>query len=232
MVGTSFGRAALRGGSRAATRRGRLVIADDPSLVRAVDAAFVSQKQAEATGPVPGYWQARPISWWKCSRPATLTRSCTRRRWHGFRQARAWSSSPSQRAGASLEPPADPAAARSNCAERAPSRCATARCAERLEELSEALATPICQPVLGVLASDASVSPRGSPLTAGLRRGLELRLQPLQRRDPRLERRVRGEQVGHRLLGLRREDVEGRELAGRGAQVPLRDLLHVAADLH
>src|SRR5436305_12682580 len=69
-------------------------------------------------------------------------------------------------------------------------------------------------------------------LTAGLRRALKLRLQPLQRRDPRFERRVGGELVGPRLLGLRRKDVEGRELAGRGAQVPLRDLVHVAADLH
>jgi hypothetical protein len=34
---------------------------------------------------------------------------------------------------------------------------------ERFEELSEALATPVCQLVLRFLASNASVSPRGSP---------------------------------------------------------------------
>ena len=49
------------GGSRAATRCGRLVIADDRSLVRALDAAFVSQKRAKASGPVLGYWQARDL---------------------------------------------------------------------------------------------------------------------------------------------------------------------------
>ena len=143
MVGTPFGRAALRRGSRAATRRGRLVIADDRPLVRALDAAFVSQKRAEATGPVSRYWQARPISWWKCSRPATLTRSCTRRRWDGFRQARAWSSSPTQRAGASLSRQqiqqllAQPRGT-------SPVALRDRALLERLEELSEALETPIC----------------------------------------------------------------------------------------
>src|ERR1022692_3902129 len=40
------------------------------------------------------------------------------------------------------------------------------------------------------------------------------------------------EQAGDSLLGLRGEDVESRELARGGAEVPLRDLLHRPADLH
>ena len=54
---------------------------------------------------------------------------------------------------------------------------------------------------------------------------LELRLQPLQRRDALLHRRVRGEQVADRLLRAGREDVERGQLGVR-AQVLLRDALH------
>src|ERR687893_57213 len=46
-----------------------------------------------------------------------------------------------------------------------------------------------------------------------LRPALQLRLQPLERLDALLHRRVRGEQAGD-ALGARREDVERAQLAG------------------
>src|SRR4051794_14655085 len=64
-----------------------------------------------------------------------------------------------------------------------------------------------------------------------LRRALQLRLEALQRGQPLLHRRVRGEEVAERLPGAGREDVEGRQLA-LGPQVALRDAVHAARDLH
>src|SRR5215212_31519 len=64
-----------------------------------------------------------------------------------------------------------------------------------------------------------------------LGRALQLRLEAAEGRDALLERRVRREEVHQRLLRVGREDVEGRQLLG-GAQVPLRDPLHRAADSH
>src|SRR2546421_11169177 len=60
---------------------------------------------------------------------------------------------------------------------------------------------------------------------------LELRLEPLERRDALLERRMRREQARDRLLGLRRGDVESGELARGGAKGLLRGMAHRAAGL-
>src|SRR5215207_5355021 len=60
-------------------------------------------------------------------------------------------------------------------------------------------------------------------------RALQLHLQALERRDPLLHRRMRGEQAADRLADARREDVERLQLPGR-AQVALRDPLHAAGD--
>src|SRR4051812_11236725 len=69
------------------------------------------------------------------------------------------------------------------------------------------------------------------PMAPRLRAALELRLEPLQRLDPLLHRRVRGEQAADRRLRRGWEEVEGAELARR-AQVLLRDPVHAAGDPH
>src|SRR6476646_4918939 len=53
------------------------------------------------------------------------------------------------------------------------------------------------------------------PMRRSLRGALQLRLQALEGREPLLERRVRREQVEHRLLGARGEAVERVELGVR-----------------
>src|SRR3954468_5790926 len=68
------------------------------------------------------------------------------------------------------------------------------------------------------------------PTGGRLGRPLELRLEPLQRLDALLHRRVRGEEGADALADARGEDEEGVHLAGR-PEVLLRDPVHAARDL-
>src|SRR5215203_5140552 len=58
---------------------------------------------------------------------------------------------------------------------------------------------------------------------------LQLALEPGQRLDPLLHRRVRREEAADRLARAGREDVEGAQLGGR-AQVALGDPVHAHGD--
>src|SRR5580658_6273643 len=70
-----------------------------------------------------------------------------------------------------------------------------------------------------------------SPMPGRLPRGsLQLRLEPRQRREALLERRVVGEEVHHRVLRAGGDD-EKRAHALGAAQVVLRYAIHLAGDL-